>query len=989
MNRWALLAGVSSLVLLGLPFGLAAPAAARCSDNAPASGTTVTCDTTAPNPDTLGVNANVGSTNVTVTVDPAAAISASFAIVVRDQSTVTIAAGASISALNVGVIVSNQSSVTNNGTIDITSVTTSSDGVGLIAIGSNNLLINNGTITAVANPALVGGIAAFGASNVITNSAGATITTNGNDSNGMKIEGTGNTSTNNGTITTNGQGTGPGGTTPIGMDAIGSGNTVINNGAINTLGTWGIGIFGNGDTNTLTNTGTITTAADNGIGIWTLSNASAVNNSGTMTTAGVGANGVWIDGNTNTLTNTGTITTMAAATDGVRITGDGNSVVNGGRIDASGAGSAGIAVLSTTGQNTSIVNQVGGIISAASGFAIVGGDGNETVDNAGTLNGLGTGTPAMTVFLGGGTDALTLRSTAVVQAGMDGGTGTDTLTFDRLTYTGASGLLNWEAFALSNGSSLTLDSDLVMGDSGTLTGAVTIDSTSSVNAFADRTVRAFDPASLVTLTNAGTINLSNGVAGSRLTIDGNYVGQGGRLALDTVLGGDGSPSDVLVISRGAASGTTVLQVANAGGAGALTTGNGILVVDAINSATTAVDAFNLGGATVAAGPYNYTLFRGSRDATNPQAWYLRSRLDCALVPNDPACQPPPGNPPGNTPPEGPPDYRQEVSVYTAIPSMALLYGRTMLDTLHERVGEEEQLRGRADLGGKSMTNGAWGRVIGLTGARDGASSGVLGSEGPKFEYSMVALQLGMDIYRKEHSDGSRDHAGLYGAYGQIYGDVWHYRGGRAGQDKLKAFSVGGYWTHFGAEGWYLDAVLQGTWYDATGRSNRGGLRLDTNGFGLAASLEGGYPFKFEQGWVVEPQVQLVYQHLWLDKSGDAAARVTFKDAESLAGRIGVRLAKTWQNDLSEDGVSTPRKTTLWLRTNLWHEFKGRSRTEFSSADGPVGFTSSLGGTSVEITAGMTAQFSRTGSLFWSVGYEIGLDGKSHAYNGKAGLRFNW
>ncbi|MFX8055653.1 hypothetical protein ABTK93_20615, partial [Acinetobacter baumannii] len=40
-----------------------------------------------------------------------------------------------------------------------------------------------------------------------------------------------------------------------------------------------------------------------------------------------------------------------------------------------------------------------------------------------------------------------------------------------------------------------------------------------------------------------------------------------------------------------------------------------------------------------------------------------------------------------------PNYRPEVSLYTAVPSMALMYSRAMLDTLHERVGAQvaEQL----------------------------------------------------------------------------------------------------------------------------------------------------------------------------------------------------------------------------------------------------------------------------------------------------------
>jgi hypothetical protein len=41
---------------------------AACSDNAPTTGQTVTCDTSPPNPDPIGVIAQPGSTDVTVDI---------------------------------------------------------------------------------------------------------------------------------------------------------------------------------------------------------------------------------------------------------------------------------------------------------------------------------------------------------------------------------------------------------------------------------------------------------------------------------------------------------------------------------------------------------------------------------------------------------------------------------------------------------------------------------------------------------------------------------------------------------------------------------------------------------------------------------------------------------------------------------------------------------------------------------------------------------
>lgn len=105
-----------------------------------------------------------------------------------------------------------------------------------------------------------------------------------------------------------------------------------------------------------------------------------------------------------------------------------------------------------------------------------------------------------------------------------------------------------------------------------------------------------------------------------VTVDKVYSGDAGVIALNSYLAGDGSPSDRLVINGGSASGSSALMVKNAMGPGDLTTGNGILVIDAVNNGTTTADAFALGAAVIA-GPYEYLLYRGSVDASAPDSWH--------------------------------------------------------------------------------------------------------------------------------------------------------------------------------------------------------------------------------------------------------------------------------------------------------------------------------------------------------------------------------
>ena len=189
-------------------------------------------------------------------------------------------------------------------------------------------------------------------------------------------------------------------------------------------------------------------------------------------------------------------------------------------------------------------------------------------------------------------------------------------------YTGATtitdnGVLN---LAIAGGDSvwrMTRDSSL---------SAVTLSSGATL-ALADaaRAVNALTLRGTV-LNQGGLIDLAGGrgTAGNRLTIIGDYAGQAGTVLLRT--GGDDSLTDRLVIDGGAATGDTGLLILNTGGAGAQTQ-QGIRVVQAINGARTAADAFHLdagstgyraGTGTLAAGGYDYSLVRGgSGGASSP------------------------------------------------------------------------------------------------------------------------------------------------------------------------------------------------------------------------------------------------------------------------------------------------------------------------------------------------------------------------------------
>lgn len=117
------------------------------------------------------------------------------------------------------------------------------------------------------------------------------------------------------------------------------------------------------------------------------------------------------------------------------------------------------------------------------------------------------------------------------------------------------------------------------------------------------------------LDNSGRVTLAAGGTGSVLTVTQDYSGDGGVIEINTALGADASPSAQLVV-RGDTSGESILHISNLGGAGATTTGDGIIVVqvDGASNGTFRLPAPGY----MEAGRWRYTLAQVGKH------WYLQS-----------------------------------------------------------------------------------------------------------------------------------------------------------------------------------------------------------------------------------------------------------------------------------------------------------------------------------------------------------------------------
>ena len=311
---------------------------------------------------------------------------------------------------------------------------------------------------------------------------------------------------------------------------------------------------------------------------------------------------------------------------------DNNSfIMSGGQIDGNLVAGFGNDTVSISG------GSIGGNVSVSGGtdrLTITGGlisgevrlsTGNDVVlwENDGEVLGL--------IDLGPNDDEATLRNLSAqlsATAGFQGGLGLDSIRLDNSQTDQISRLVGWETIALLNGSRLSLDGNLVLGDQVSETGSITLDATSSLVAVAGVTSMAISPvaaSNLAVVRNAGLIDLTPGAPQHQLTINGSYEGSGGTLGLGTQLGTSDSPTDRLIVNGGTISGTSLLAITNQGGAGGDTRDDGILLVQATGGSTSTADAFRL-HERVRAGAYEYYLYKGGVTDGTSDNWYLRSSL---------------------------------------------------------------------------------------------------------------------------------------------------------------------------------------------------------------------------------------------------------------------------------------------------------------------------------------------------------------------------
>ncbi|KIQ36208.1 hypothetical protein RT97_01980 [Variovorax paradoxus] len=596
--------------------------------------------------------------------------------------------------------------------------------------------------------------------------------------------------------------------------------------------------------------------------------------------------------------------------------------------------------------------------------------------NGGTLD-LGNWDLAASSLSGtGGTVALNARTFTANQAGDSTYAG---------AITGTGGLVKDGAGALTlSGGSKYSGATTVAGGTLRASAANVLSGASAFNVAAGATLDlAGNSQTIASVTNGGTVSLMGAAPGTTLTVTGPWVGNGGTLRLGTALGGSASASDRLVLSgaTAVASGTTNVQVTNLTGLGALTTGNGIEVISAINGATTTAQtgksAFALAGGHVDAGAYEYRLHAADASGAG-ENWYLRSSIT-VTPPVDPGNPGSPGTPTTPVSPIAPiviPTYRAEASLYAALPSQLRQGNLAMLADLRKRVGDDD-VKGTATTPTGSDRR-AWARVLSTDiDIQQG------GTVSPTSKGRLTGFQAGTDLLATPNW-----RAGLY--VGQLDGDatVNGFASGvnnlRTGRNDLRSQYVGIYSTFTADSGLYADVVVQSGRHRYTVEPMLGG-GVGGKGNSLLGSIEVGQSFALGgSGWAIEPQLQLIHQHMDLSDSAILGA-VVQPDADSgWIARAGVRVKGQIDTGI---GALQP-----YGRFNVYRTSSGADIARFVNGATRTGIEAPTGGTSTELAGGFTLALGQTTSLYGEIGklWSSGGDARvKSSINGSLGVRVKW
>jgi outer membrane autotransporter protein len=317
-------------------------------------------------------------------------------------------------------------------------------------------------------------------------------------------------------------------------------------------------------------------------------------------------------------------------------------------------------------------------------------------------------------------------------------------------------------------------------------------------------------------------------------------------------------------------------------------------------------------------------------------------------------------------------FRVEVPLFAALQGVLRRGDLAMLGTYHQRMGDENGAAGLA-------SNRIWGRVIG-----DSGRFRQRGDAAPTSDGRLYGFQLGVDLFRSESASGHHD-VGIYGGYTDGQFNVSGFASGiqsrYVGRLDPHATYAGVYWTYLANSGFYVDSVVQRSWYGGKARAVSGN-RASIDGTGILASVETGYALPLSSTWVLEPQAQIIAQGSSIDDVTIPNAVVSQRNDGQLTGRIGLRTRARYETSA---GSVQP-----YFRANLWKSFASTDRTLFATAAATTVIRTPNSALWGEAGAGLTWSLSPRIALYGEADHRFSLDKgqgiTGHATSASVGLK---
>jgi outer membrane autotransporter protein len=533
---------------------------------------------------------------------------------------------------------------------------------------------------------------------------------------------------------------------------------------------------------------------------------------------------------------------------------------------------------------------------------------------------------------------------------------------------------------LNNGSVYTGTPSLA---DATSTAAVNVNDASSVwNVTGDATVSG--------LSNAGTVAFGapTGGAYKSLTVNGDYQG-GGTVVMNTALNTGGplpaQSTDRLLI-KGNVTGTTTLQLNTTGtGANTNTSLNNLKVpTEGISlaqvSGNSSGDSFKLAGGYVAANgsPYQYRVFAYGPGQTAASQSLLGNdsldwdyRLQTAYL--DQNGDPIPGVPPAGGPggPGGPGGGRPAVVAQASSDLVAPLamqsYGATVMSSLNRRLGEIRDDAvpppdNRAEM---------FSRVIASSNSY--RSNRGFDDYGYDFHQDIQAMQIGGNwLHLQDQNQNLRLGAAVTVGSTSVRPKTEDAESSKFRID-ARSLALTGTWQH--KSGWYVDGVLSAGTFNGnidTDKSSKAG-RIQGNS--LEASVETGKAFTLDNGFVVEPQLQLMSQTFRFDDHTDVdGVHTSWDDNTYLTARGGVKVTIP---------VQSAPQWKPYVAANLLQTWGGDNDVKLADTS----FTPGTVGTALQLQVGATGQLTRNLSIYGDLSGQQRLGHGTSSVSANVGVRY--